>query len=105
MRESVRPDAISTNEPETPVPAEAEMVIYGADWCPDVAMARAYLARHGVAYVYRDIDQDSEAMSELLALRGKDWVVPTVVMADGTVLDNPSIRELANRLGRPRRKP
>jgi hypothetical protein len=41
----------------------------------------------------------------LLELRGKDWVVPTLILADGTILDDPSIRDLADLLGRPKRKP
>lgn len=103
MTETTRADNISTDEPEPLASSDSDMIMYGAAWCPDVAMARRYLARHGVDYVYRDIDRDPNAMDELLALRGKAWVVPTLIMPDGTVLDNPSVRELADRLGRPRR--
>lgn len=89
----------------TPTASDAtQIIVYGAAWCPDVTLARKYLDRHGVTYVYRDIDEDPEASKALLALRGADWVVPTIVMPDETILDNPSIRELANRLGRPPRK-
>jgi mycoredoxin len=76
-----------------------EIIVYGAIWCPDVRMTRAFLDRHGVAYVYRDIDRDAGAMDALLALRGKAWVVPTLVLTDGTILDDPSRRELKRRLG------
>jgi len=73
--------------------------MYGTAWCPDVARTRRYLDRHDIDYTYRDIDEESEAMAALLELRGKDWVVPTLILADGTVLDDPSIRDLANLLG------
>ena len=82
----------------------AEIVIYGAAWCPDVARTRRYLDRHNVGYTYRDIDEESEATAALLELRGKDWVVPTLILADGTVLDDPPIQDLARRLGRPKRR-
>jgi mycoredoxin len=82
----------------------SEIIMYGAAWCPDVAMAKTYFDRHNVSYTYRDIDEEPEARAALLALRGDDWVVPTLVLPDGTVLDNPSIRDLAKRLGRPKRK-
>ena len=75
-----------------------QIVLYGAIWCPDVRRTRAFLDRHGVAYVYRDIDRDAGAMDALLALRGKAWVVPTLVLPDGTILDDPSTRELTKRL-------
>jgi mycoredoxin len=73
----------------------AEIIMYGAIWCPDVRRARAYLDRQEVHYLYRDIDRDDGAMDELLELRGKAWVVPTLVLPNGRVLDNPSRRELA----------
>jgi len=82
----------------------AEIIMYGTAWCPDVARTRRYLDRHDIDYTYRDIDEESEAMAALLELRGKDWVVPTLILADGTVLDDPSIRDLADLLGRPKRK-
>ncbi len=78
---------------------ESAIVVFGARWCPAVVRMRAYLDRQDVDYVYRDIDRDPGAMDELLELRGKAWVVPTVVLPDGTVLDNPSPRKLARQLG------
>ena len=78
---------------------ESAVVMYGASWCPDVMMARRYLDRYGVDYVYRDINTDPEAMKALLEISGKDWLVPTFVMPDGEILANPSIRELGARLG------
>lgn len=81
----------------------AEIIMYGTAWCPDVARTRRYLDRHDIDYTYRDIDEEPEAMTALLGLRGKDWVVPTLVLADGTVLDDPSVRDLAALLGRPER--
>ena len=80
------------------------LIVYGAVWCPDVFMARRYLDRHGVAYEYRDIDKVPEAKAALLDIAGAGWVVPTIVMPDGEVLHSPSVRELADKLGRPSRK-
>ncbi len=77
----------------------AKIIVYGAVWCPDVLMTRAFLDRHGIAYEYRDIDREEGVMDALLALRGKAWVVPTLVLPDGRILDNPSRRELKNILG------
>lgn len=81
-----------------------ELIVYGTGWCPDVARVRRYLDRHGVVYQHRDIDADPEALAFLLELAGKDWLVPTIVMPDGEILQNPSVRDLADKLGRPKRK-
>jgi len=86
---------------ETGSPA---FVMYGAIWCPDVALARRFLKRHDVTYTYRDIDKDPKAKAALLELSGKGWLIPTVVMPDGKVLANPSVRELARELGISRRR-
>ena len=76
-----------------------EIILYGAVWCPDVLMTRAFLDRHHIAYTYRDIDKDEGVMDALLELRGKAWVVPTLVLPDGTILDDPPRRELKKILG------
>lgn len=70
------------------------IIMYGAAWCPDVTRARAAFDRHNVDYVYRDIDEEPEAMAALLELRGKAWVVPTLVLPDGEILDDPPTRAL-----------
>ena len=80
------------------------LCVYGTESCPDVRLARAYLDRHGVDYRFCDIDQDPDVKAALEALSGEDWVVPTIVFPDGTVMENPSIRELADELGRPPRQ-
>jgi mycoredoxin len=76
-----------------------KLILYGAMWCPDVVLTRAHLDRLGIEYEYRDIDRHAGAMDELFALRGKAWVVPTLLLPDGTVLDNPRRAELAQKLG------
>ena len=78
---------------------QTAIVFYGAGWCPSVRMTRAFLDRHDVPYDYRDIDNDAGALDALLELRGKAWVVPTLVLPDGTILDDPPRRDLKNLLG------
>ncbi len=75
-----------------------QLTMYGAMWCPSVVMARARLNREGIPFVYKDIDRDPGAMDELFALRGKAWVVPTFVMPNGSVLDNPPIQRVIEQL-------
>ena len=79
-------------------------ILYGTAWCPDVAFARRYLDRHGIAYDYRDIDLNSQARAAILEISGDDWVVPTFLFPDGSVLCNPSIKQLAEKLGKPKIK-
>ncbi len=76
-----------------------ELTVYGTRWCPDVRRTRRFLDEHGVAYAYRDIDLDREARAYCDAVHGGSWIVPTVVFPDGTILFDPSPRELAAKLG------
>lgn len=83
---------------------EEKLLVYGARWCPDVLMACGYLDRHNVAYEFRDIDADPEARRVLLEISGENWLIPTLVLPDGEVLVNPSVRALADKLGHPQRQ-
>jgi len=76
-----------------------ELTVYGTRWCPDVRRARRFLDEHNVAYAYRDIDADADACAYCDEVHGGSWIVPTIVFPDGAILFNPSVRELATKLG------
>jgi mycoredoxin len=76
-----------------------DIIFYGTSWCPDCTRARRYLDRHGIDYLYLDIDTNPQAMSALLDISGKDWLVPTITFPDGSVLSNPTVKALADKLG------
>ena len=83
---------------------KSTLILYGTSWCPDVMFARRYLDRHGIEYEYLDIDADADAKKAILDISGADWLVPTITFSDGSILCNPSIKELANKLGHPKRR-
>lgn len=83
---------------------EEKLLVYGAKWCPDVSMVCSYLDRHDITYEFHDIDVDPEARNFLLEVSGQDWLIPTLVLPGGEILVNPSIRTLADKLGRPQRR-
>jgi thioredoxin reductase (NADPH) len=60
---------------------------------------RDFLARNRVPMRWLDVERDSEAR-ELLTMTGvKTDGLPVALLEDGTVLEHPSVRELAERLG------
>ncbi|MBL8741916.1 MAG: glutaredoxin family protein, partial [Myxococcales bacterium] len=61
------PKSGGAEEPFKANPQYASIVvtIYGAEWCGPCHEARAYLKKKGVKTVYKDIDQDSAARSEM----------------------------------------
>ena len=65
--------------------------------------ARDFLARNRIPYLWLDIDRDAEAR-QLLQIAGEDESrLPIVVLRDGSTLAQPSMLELADRLGISRR--
>jgi mycoredoxin len=74
------------------------LTMYTTSWCGDCHRLKAGLRRAGVAFTEVDIEQDSAAAEFMMRSNGGNRSVPTVVMPDGTVLGEPSTREVLARL-------
>lgn len=68
----------------------ADVVVYGADWCPDCLRTKRLLDRLGVAYEYVDVDEDQAAMRRMLRLTGGRQSIPVVVFPGGHLLVEPA---------------
>lgn len=40
-------------------------IVYGAEWCGPCHQAQAYLKKHGVRVIYRDVDREPKARAEM----------------------------------------
>ncbi|MBI4491180.1 MAG: mycoredoxin [Chloroflexi bacterium] len=74
------------------------LTVYGTTWCGDCHRARRVLDQRGVGYRWIDIDAEPGAQEVVLRLNGGLRVVPTIIFPDGSVLTEPSNRELLARL-------
>lgn len=70
------------------------VVVYGADWCGDCHASRQVLDNLAIQYDYKDIDSDPALKAEMLALVDGRNTIPTIVLDDGTILQEPSNAEL-----------
>lgn len=77
---------------------DAGITIYGTAWCPDCIRAKAFLDQQGILYTWVDVEQDETALHLVLEKNGGLRVVPTIFFPDGSVLVEPSNRELAEKL-------
>ena len=59
------------------------ITIYGATWCAFCKTEKQWLDSLSVEYVYKDVDTDEEAMSELRALNVGESVPVTIIEKDG----------------------
>jgi glutaredoxin len=75
-----------------------EIVLYGADWCPDCRRAKSFLDESGVAFDYRDTELDEAAVEMVEELTGGKRVIPTLQILGRTYV-NPDNATLAVALG------
>ena len=83
----------------TPEKDTWRLTIYTTPWCGDCWMAKTVLDRAGVGYREIDINHNPEAVATVLGINGGYTAVPTIVLADGRVLVEPSRHQLLEALG------
>ncbi len=75
-----------------------DILLYGADWCPDCRRAKAYLKENTIEYTLIDVDLDKEATARVEAINNGKRIIPTVIIK-GKSFTNPDNIELASVLG------
>jgi thioredoxin reductase (NADPH) len=81
-----------------PVPYEGIRVA-GTLWSAKSYAVKDFLARNQVPYKWLDIERDGEAMELVNASSGGRPLVPMLFFPDGSVLTDPDIRSLAEKVG------
>jgi mycoredoxin len=84
--------------PETEM-SDRSIIVYATNWCPDCIRARLFLRRHDVAFTWVNIDKDEEAERYVREVNNGNRSVPTILFADGTVLVEPTNKELGTIIG------
>lgn len=69
--------------------------MYATPGCGDCRMAKRWFDEHGIPYDYINIAKDEEAAAYVVRMNGGFQSVPTIVFPDGSILVEPSTRELA----------
>ncbi len=72
--------------------------VIGTRWSPRCYEVREFLARHQIPYQWLDIES-AEAKTIRASIEGGQAALPLVVLADGTSLADPSLSDLADRVG------
>jgi thioredoxin reductase (NADPH) len=75
-----------------------DILLYGADWCPDCRRVKAYLKENTIDYTFIDVDLDKEATAKVEAINNGKRIIPTVIIK-GKSHTNPDNIELASVLG------
>lgn len=75
-----------------------QLTMYTTTWCGFCRRLKSQLARDGIEMVEVDIERDPAAAEFVMTVNGGNQTVPTVVFPDGTVVTNPSAKDVKKRL-------
>ena len=74
------------------------VVVFGADWCVDCRVTKAWLRDNDVPFTDVNVDGDDAARSQALELAKGRRNIPVVLLPDGSVLVEPTEADLASAL-------
>jgi thioredoxin reductase (NADPH) len=83
------------------LPEATGLRLIGHQWATRSHEIKDFLASNLVPYRWLDVDRDPDACKLLEAGGVGTEALPALVFEDGTVLSNPELRQVAERLGRP----
>jgi thioredoxin reductase (NADPH) len=73
--------------------------VIGNQWAPASYQVKNFLVRNNIPYLWLDVEQIEEAR-QLIKIPGKpDMELPCLIFPDGTVLQKPEPRDIAERVG------
>jgi thioredoxin reductase (NADPH) len=76
-----------------------QIVLYGAQWCPDCKRAKQFFGDQRIPFHYVDIENDPDAQEYVAQVNGGMHRIPTIVFPDESIMVEPSNAELAAKLG------
>lgn len=76
-----------------------DITMYTTNWCSDCFRAKWFFDNYGIQYEEVNLETNPDAMETVLRLNQGLRSVPTIVFGDGSVLVEPSNRELAAKVG------
>ena len=79
--------------------AEEMIMIYGTEWCWDCRRTRKFLDENNIPYHMINIDKDQDGEQFVLKTNQGMRSVPTIVLPDGSILVEPSNRQLEELFG------
>lgn len=76
-----------------------DITVYGTRWCGDCLRTRRLFERNHIVFKWIDIDDDEAGEEFVFTTNHGMRSVPTIVFKDGSILVEPSERELQQKIG------
>ena len=78
--------------------AQADITMYGADWCGDCRRSKRLLEELDVQVNHIDVEADPSAAAKVQEINGGAKSIPVLVFSDGTHMTEPSDNDLKAKL-------
>ena len=75
------------------------ITVYGTEWCSDCQRSKKLLDDNNIPYTWIDISNQTEYRDYVKTLNNGYESVPTIVFEDGSILVEPSDKDLSIKLG------
>ncbi|KAA1296184.1 MAG: NrdH-redoxin [SAR202 cluster bacterium] len=76
----------------------SDIKVYGTTWCGDCTRAKQFMDENGVSYNWTDVDEETQYQDYIKGLNNGQMRVPTIIFPDGSILVEPSNKELAEKI-------
>ena len=76
----------------------SDIKVYGTTWCGDCTRAKQFMDENGVSYNWTDVDEETQYQDYIKGLNNGQLRVPTIIFPDGSILVEPSNKELAEKI-------
>ena len=78
------------------IPQNGEKIrMYVTTWCGDCRFAKRWFNAHNIPFDTINIEEDEHAAELVRSVNGGMQSVPTIIFPDGSIMIEPSARELA----------
>jgi mycoredoxin len=78
--------------------AQADITMYGADWCGDCRRSKRLFEELDIQVNHIDVEVDKSAAAKVVEINGGAQSIPVIVFSDGTHLTEPSDNDLKAKL-------
>ena len=76
----------------------SDIKVYGTTWCGDCTRAKQFMDENDVSYNWTDVDEETQYQDYIKGLNNGQMRVPTIIFPDGSILVEPSNKELAEKI-------
>lgn len=76
----------------------SQIVMYATEYCSDCIRAKAFFEANNIEYLRVSLEGNQKAVEFVMSINNGYRSVPTIIFPDGSVLVEPSLKELGEKI-------